>query len=102
MAKRVELSFPTDPIAQSELPGDEYAYGYGADMDVQDTAAPNSSSNSTLEQNVAKLEHLRVGNHTVAEMVKGLEKVLGHGLYPSKIIERGMYSNGYVCIEKKY
>lgn len=89
MAKRIELSFSAD------LPGPSHQDAYGSSgADIQDTVvlqADSDISEADRGENVARLEELRViGQHTVATLVKGLEKSLGQELYPSKIVQEGI------------
>ena len=89
MAKRIDLSFSTDPDGPPP-PEDESS---GSGDSNEDTAVPNADDPCA---NMAEmLEHLRIGQQTVAEMVKGLEAILGHQLYPSGIVQ-GIYCIAYL------
>lgn len=78
MAKRIELSFRTYPPETTT-------------SDHYDTAESSTSMHKTHDDNIAKLQQLKIGKHTVAEVVKGLQTVLGQELYPAEILQKGIH-----------
>lgn len=81
MPQRIELSFSTNLTPPPPLPlgGGTRIAGCGEDTAVDDTQSP--------AENEARLRGMQVGKHTVSEVVKNLGVILGHDLYPAKVLQ---------------
>ena len=85
MPKRIDLSFCADPRSPPELESGSYIT---SEID-QDTAVDPRSAHApeiralTLETTPQNLANLVICQHTVLDMVKAVETLIGHELYAS-------------------
>lgn len=86
MANKIELCFRTDPLPP------EHASDNDQQQDTFGSAAEQDASRSeTRTKNEERLGELYIGQRTVREVLRGLETVLGYELFPSQILQPGMF-----------